>query len=178
LFSIDDHIPKLNAAGAVSVYRSPLLLRCNQNTQNCDSRAINLKLNELIRAMDKVPNQMIDLENQSDLVFLTPAPIRLAIRWLARPQKDDRRRMAKLFVSFSWELRRPNILANGRVFQPTAQPTNPTVLHDFRVLWQPPRCCKSLKNQMQVDSHGGSRRFESCSAHHRINNLAALAEEV
>jgi low affinity Fe/Cu permease len=38
-----------------------------QNTQNRDSRAINLKLNELIRAMDTARNQMIDIERLSDL---------------------------------------------------------------------------------------------------------------
>lgn len=38
-----------------------------QNTQNRDSRAINLKLNELIRAIDKAGNNMIDIENLSDL---------------------------------------------------------------------------------------------------------------
>jgi low affinity Fe/Cu permease len=38
-----------------------------QNTQNRDSRAVNLKLNELIRAMDKARNQMIDIERLSDL---------------------------------------------------------------------------------------------------------------
>ncbi|HEY9137818.1 MAG TPA: low affinity iron permease family protein [Terriglobus sp.] len=38
-----------------------------QNTQNRDARAINLKLNELIRSGDKAENQMIDIENLSDL---------------------------------------------------------------------------------------------------------------
>ena len=38
-----------------------------QNTQNRDARAINLKLNELIRAMDNARNQMIDIERLSDL---------------------------------------------------------------------------------------------------------------
>ena len=38
-----------------------------QNTQNRDARAINLKLNELIRAVDKARNQMIDIESLSDL---------------------------------------------------------------------------------------------------------------
>lgn len=38
-----------------------------QKTQNRDARAINLKLNELIRAMDKARNQMIDIERLSDL---------------------------------------------------------------------------------------------------------------
>ena len=38
-----------------------------QNTQNRDARAINLKLDELIRAIDKAGDQMIDIENLSDL---------------------------------------------------------------------------------------------------------------
>ena len=37
-----------------------------QNTQNRDSRAINLKLNELIRSADKARNQMIDIERLTD----------------------------------------------------------------------------------------------------------------
>ncbi len=37
-----------------------------QNTQNRDARAINLKLDELIRAIDKARNQMINIENLSD----------------------------------------------------------------------------------------------------------------
>lgn len=38
-----------------------------QNTQNRDARAINLKLNEIIRANDNARNQMIDIETLSDL---------------------------------------------------------------------------------------------------------------
>ncbi|MGA8940129.1 MAG: low affinity iron permease family protein [Acidobacteriaceae bacterium] len=38
-----------------------------QNTQNRDARAINLKLNELIRSIDKAGDQMIDIETLSDL---------------------------------------------------------------------------------------------------------------
>lgn len=38
-----------------------------QNTQNRDARAINLKLDELIRATDKAQNQMMDIENLSDM---------------------------------------------------------------------------------------------------------------
>jgi len=38
-----------------------------QSTQNRDSRAVNLKLNELIRAMDKARNQLIDIERLSDM---------------------------------------------------------------------------------------------------------------
>jgi low affinity Fe/Cu permease len=38
-----------------------------QNTQNRDAKAIHLKLNELIHAVDKAKNQMIDVENLSDV---------------------------------------------------------------------------------------------------------------
>ncbi len=38
-----------------------------QNTQNRDARAIHLKLDELIHAIDKARDQMIDIENLSDL---------------------------------------------------------------------------------------------------------------
>ncbi len=37
-----------------------------QNTQNRDARAINLKLNELIRATSTAQDQMMDIENLSD----------------------------------------------------------------------------------------------------------------
>jgi low affinity Fe/Cu permease len=37
-----------------------------QNTQNRDARAIHLKLNELIHAVDKAKNRMIDVEHLSD----------------------------------------------------------------------------------------------------------------
>lgn len=37
-----------------------------QNTQNRDARAINLKLDELIRAIDKARNNMINIESLSD----------------------------------------------------------------------------------------------------------------
>ena len=38
-----------------------------QNTQNRDARAIHLKLNELIHAVDKAKNQLIDVEKLSEL---------------------------------------------------------------------------------------------------------------
>src|SRR5881409_3821365 len=38
-----------------------------QNTQNRDAKAIHLKLNELIHAVDKAKNQMIDVEKLSDV---------------------------------------------------------------------------------------------------------------
>jgi len=44
-----------------------LLVFLIQNTQNRDARAINLKLNELIRAMDKARDQMIDIERLTDM---------------------------------------------------------------------------------------------------------------
>ena len=37
-----------------------------QNTQNRDSRAIHLKLDELIRALDTARNRMVDIEDVSD----------------------------------------------------------------------------------------------------------------
>ena len=37
-----------------------------QNTQNRDARAINLKLDELIRAVDRASNHMINIEKLSD----------------------------------------------------------------------------------------------------------------
>jgi low affinity Fe/Cu permease len=37
-----------------------------QNTQNRDARAINLKLDELIHAIDKAKNEMMDIEKLSD----------------------------------------------------------------------------------------------------------------
>jgi low affinity Fe/Cu permease len=44
-----------------------LMVLLIQSTQNRDSRAIHLKLNELIRALDKARNHMIDIERLSDL---------------------------------------------------------------------------------------------------------------
>jgi len=44
-----------------------LMVLLIQSTQNRDSRAINLKLNELIRAVDTARNQMIDIERLTDL---------------------------------------------------------------------------------------------------------------
>ena len=37
-----------------------------QNTQNRDARAIHLKLDEIIRAIGKAHNDMIDIENLSE----------------------------------------------------------------------------------------------------------------
>ena len=54
----------INTGTGVATFLMVLLI---QSTQNRDSRAINLKLNELIRAMDKARNQLIDIERLSDL---------------------------------------------------------------------------------------------------------------
>lgn len=54
----------INSGTGVATFLVVFLI---QNTQNRDARAINLKLNELIRAGDKARNQMIDIERLSDL---------------------------------------------------------------------------------------------------------------
>ncbi|WP_420238347.1 low affinity iron permease family protein [Telmatobacter bradus] len=54
----------INTGTGIAIFLMVFLI---QNTQNRDARAINLKLNELIRAMDKARNQMIDIERLSDL---------------------------------------------------------------------------------------------------------------
>jgi len=64
-----------------------------QNTQNRDARAINLKLNELIRAVDKAHDQMIDIENLSDLELneLQAKYERIKTAYLARQSKAAHR---------------------------------------------------------------------------------------
>jgi len=59
-----------------------------QHTQNRDARAIHLKLNELIHAMDKAKNVMIDVENLSDLELDEIARTYASIR--TRAQGRDR----------------------------------------------------------------------------------------
>lgn len=60
-----------------------------QNTQNRDARAINLKLNELIRAIDKARDQMIDIEKLSDaeLDALQKRYEKIKAEWEARPKR-------------------------------------------------------------------------------------------
>ena len=57
-------VQTINTGTSIATFLMVFLI---QNTQNRDARAINLKLNELIRAMDKARNQMIDIERLSDL---------------------------------------------------------------------------------------------------------------
>jgi low affinity Fe/Cu permease len=65
IFHFSDRWAQVISSGtAIATFLMVFLI---QNTQNRDARAINLKLNELIRAMDKARNQMIDIERLSDL---------------------------------------------------------------------------------------------------------------
>jgi low affinity Fe/Cu permease len=66
-----------------------------QNTQNRDARAINLKLNELIRSIDKARDQMIDIENLSDLeldeLHAKYERIKAACESRPRQRKDEKK---------------------------------------------------------------------------------------
>ena len=63
-----------------------------QNTQNRDARAINLKLNELIRAIDSAGNQMMDIEKLSDeeLDRMQAGYEKIRTEWLERSQRVKR----------------------------------------------------------------------------------------
>jgi low affinity Fe/Cu permease len=65
IFHFSDHWAMVISMGTSTA--TFLMVFLIQNTQNRDSRAINLKLNELIRAMDSARNQMIDIERLSDM---------------------------------------------------------------------------------------------------------------
>ena len=52
--------------GTATALMTFLMVFLIQSTQNRDSRAINLKLNELIRAIDSARNQLIDIERLTD----------------------------------------------------------------------------------------------------------------
>ncbi|MGD0547311.1 MAG: low affinity iron permease family protein [Terracidiphilus sp.] len=65
LFHFSDHWAMVISTGtSIATFLMVFLI---QNTQNRDARAIHLKLNELIRAMDTARNQLIDIERLSDL---------------------------------------------------------------------------------------------------------------
>jgi low affinity Fe/Cu permease len=65
IFHFSDHWAMVIGTGtSVATFLMVFLI---QNTQNRDARAINLKLNELIRAMDSARNQLIDIERLSDM---------------------------------------------------------------------------------------------------------------
>jgi low affinity Fe/Cu permease len=63
-----------------------------QNTQNRDARAIHLKLNELIHAVAKAKNQMIDVEKLSDfeLEELAKTYEKIRVASLERKKKPAR----------------------------------------------------------------------------------------
>lgn len=59
-----------------------------QNTQNRDTEALQIKLDELIRAMDKANNSLLDLEELDDREL---DRIRESYAVLARKERDDKR---------------------------------------------------------------------------------------
>ncbi len=65
-----------------------------QNSQNRDSKAINLKLDELIRSLDKAHDEMIDIEKLSDkeLADLAQRYERIKQEWEERRSNRDRQR--------------------------------------------------------------------------------------
>lgn len=68
-----------------------------QNTQNRDARAMNLKLNELIRAVDKARDQMIDIERLTDqeLDEMQATYERIKTEWVERQTRSERRTALK-----------------------------------------------------------------------------------
>jgi low affinity Fe/Cu permease len=59
----DTHSLFINTVTTIVTFLMVFLI---QNTQNRDSRSIHLKLDELIRSIDKARNSMIDLDKLSD----------------------------------------------------------------------------------------------------------------
>jgi low affinity Fe/Cu permease len=61
-----------------------------QNTQNRDARAINLKLNELIRSIDAAGNQMMDIEKLSDeeLDVMQKRYEKIRSEWIERSKRS------------------------------------------------------------------------------------------
>lgn len=65
-----------------------------QNTQNRDAKAINLKLNELLRAVEPAQEEMIDIERLSDddLENLADRYQRIRDEWEQRKRGENRSR--------------------------------------------------------------------------------------
>ena len=87
LFHFSDHWAMVIGTGtSIATFLMVFLI---QNTQNRDARAINLKLNELIRAMDKARNQMIDIERLSDLELdeMQATYEKIKTSWTARQKR-------------------------------------------------------------------------------------------
>jgi low affinity Fe/Cu permease len=79
----------INTGAGIATLLMVLLI---QSTQNRDSRAINLKLNELIRAMDTARNQLIDIERLSDLELdeMQATYEKIKTSWTARQKRAPR----------------------------------------------------------------------------------------
>ena len=79
----------INTGTGIATFLMVLLI---QSTQNRDSRAINLKLNELIRAIDSARNQLIDIERLSDLELdeMQATYEKIKTGWTARQQRTPR----------------------------------------------------------------------------------------
>ena len=65
-----------------------------QNSQNRDSRAINLKLDEIIRSLHQAGNEMIDIErlSEEDLEKVADRYQRIRDEWEQRRRREDERR--------------------------------------------------------------------------------------
>ena len=79
----------INTGTGIATFLMVLLV---QSTQNRDSRAINLKLNEVIRAMDSARNQLIDIERLSDLELdeMQATYEKIKTGWTERQKRNTR----------------------------------------------------------------------------------------
>src|ERR1017187_3939451 len=90
IFHFSDHWAMVISMGTSTA--TFLMVFLIQNTQNRDARAIHLKLNELIRAMDSARNQMIDIEKLSDLELdaMQATYEKIKITWTERQSRSPR----------------------------------------------------------------------------------------
>ena len=91
VFHFSDHWAMVIGTGtSIATFLMVFLI---QNTQNRDARAIHLKLNELIRAMDTARNQMIDIERLSDLELdaMQVTYEKIKTSWTERQAQTSRR---------------------------------------------------------------------------------------
>jgi low affinity Fe/Cu permease len=70
-----------------------------QNTQNRDARAIHLKLNELIHALDNAQNRMIDVEKLSDIELDELAKNYEGIRISAQERQARRKATSRIDIA-------------------------------------------------------------------------------
>jgi low affinity Fe/Cu permease len=95
IFHFSDHWAMVIGTGtSIATFLMVFLI---QNTQNRDARAIHLKLNELIRAMDTARNQMIDIERLSDLELdaMQVTYEKIKTSWTERQKQTSRRSQEK-----------------------------------------------------------------------------------